>query len=195
MNLYELESSEANPVYQAMESTNYARHYDFLLSMIQVAIESEKTWLSESLIKALNFHAIVSLHPQAGEYRTVDVAAGIYDAPPPYRVQPLMEDFVNEINRNWEASGSVILATYALWKLNQIHPFINGNGRTARAVCYSIFCLKVGRQLRGDIILPDVIRKYPRAEYVQALRDADSGNLQPLIALVTECLREQFRQA
>ena len=35
-----------------------------------------------------------------------------------------MEDFVNDLNRNWEAADSVYMAAYVLWKLNNVHPFI-----------------------------------------------------------------------
>ena len=90
MNLYELQGTESNPVYQAVAASNNAGHYDFLLSMVQAAIDSNKPWLSESLIKAINFHAIVALHDQAGQYRSVPVQVGDHYFPPePYRVQSL----------------------------------------------------------------------------------------------------------
>jgi hypothetical protein len=36
------------------------------------------------------------------------------------------------------------LAAYGLWRLNWIHPFVEGNGRTARAVCYFTSMRPVG---------------------------------------------------
>jgi len=46
----------------------------------------------------------------------------------------LMNSFINEVNRYWETTDVLSLASYCLWRLNHVHPFINGNGRTARAL-------------------------------------------------------------
>ena len=67
-----------------------------------------------------------------------------------------------------------MLATYVLWRLNHIHPFINGNGRTARAACYFILCIAAGGWLRGDTILPELIRQN-HDEYTAALVAADQS--------------------
>jgi Fic family protein len=59
-----------------------------------------------------------------------------------------------------------------LWRLNWIHPFIEGNGRTARAVCYYLLCAKYGGLLPGDKIVPERIREN-RQPYYDALKSAD----------------------
>lgn len=85
-----------------------------------------------------------------------------------------MDDFVNDVNRNWEAVDPVVMCAYVLWKLNHIHPFINGNGRTARAACYFVLCLRSGAWLPGTTILPELIRQN-RDEYIKALKSADAA--------------------
>ncbi|WP_413916694.1 Fic family protein [Candidatus Skiveiella danica] len=85
-----------------------------------------------------------------------------------------MDDFVNTVNRNWESADPVGLAAYVLWRLNHIHPFINGNGRTARAASYFVLCVKAGQWLPGTTILPELLRR-ERASYVTALQSADSS--------------------
>ena len=110
-----------------------------------------------------------------------------------------MDDFVNVVNRRWEKADPVLLATYVLWRLNHIHPFINGNGRTARAACYFVPCVKVGGWLGGNVILPELLRR-ERQEYVKALkqvdetapRDAGEIALAPLQDLVPRLLKEQI---
>ena len=193
MNLYEITESESNPVYQQVESSNHIRHYDFLLSVVQAAIDSNQPWLSESLIKAINFHAIVGLHSHAGQYRPYEVQAGTHIFPAAHRVPAMMEHLVNVVNWHWQSTASTLLAAYALWRLNYIHPFVNGNGRTARAVCYYILCVKSGGLLPGNTILPEIIRKEPRrTDYVAALQQADAGDMSPLATLVNEALKEQL---
>jgi Fic family protein len=111
-----------------------------------------------------------------------------------------MDDFVNTVNRNWEQADAVVLATFVLWRMNHIHPFINGNGRTARAAAYFVLCVKSGGWLRGDTILPELIRRN-HAEYVTALQAVDASllagnlNLGPLHALVSRLLDEQIQSA
>jgi len=106
-----------------------------------------------------------------------------------------MDDFVNYVNVNWQTTDAVALATYVLWRMNNIHPFINGNGRTARASCYFVLCVKSGGWLRGEPILPELIRR-ERDRYVVALKAADQGdNLVSLHALISELLYEQVKSA
>jgi Fic family protein len=65
-----------------------------------------------------------------------------------------------------------MLASYGLWRLNWVHPFIEGNGRTARAVCYYLLCARSGMLLPGNKIVPERIREN-RAPYYTALQAAD----------------------
>lgn len=43
---------------------------------------------------------------------------------------------------NWSKPADH-LGAYVLWKLNWIHPFADGNGRTARAVAYVVMSIKL----------------------------------------------------
>ena len=140
--------------------------------MVVASLEMGRPFLSQQILRALNFHAIACLHTHAGEYRPCPVKVGEYQPPAHFQVVPLMDDFVNMVNRNWEKADPVVLATYVLWRLNHIHPFINGNGRTARAACYFILCVAGGAWLPGAPILPELLRQH-RAEYVPTLKVAD----------------------
>ena len=192
--------NEDHPAYRALEVANGGRHYDFLQSVVETAVAVGKPFLSQTVIKAINYHAIACLHPYAGEYRPCAVTVGDHDPPDHYRVNALMDDFVNEVNRYWDELDEVSLAAYVLWRLNWIHPFINGNGRTARAACYFVLCVKLGGWLPGTIILPELLRRPEnRDRYVQALRHADTTEwdgdmhdfLSPMTRLLLELLHEQ----
>jgi Fic family protein len=195
--LFELTRSEHNPVYQALEISNGNRQYDFLRSIVAASLDAKRSFLSQHIIKALNFHAITCLHTNAGEYRPCRVTVGDYVPPEHYRVQTLMDDFVNQVNLAWKESDPVFLAAYVLWRLNNIHPFINGNGRTARAASYFVLCVKAGGWLKGEPILPELLRRQ-RDEYVTALKAVDAScesgtlDLTPLQILMTKLLNEQL---
>ena len=77
------------------------------------------------------------------------------------------------VNSNWSAS-TIHLSAYLMWRVNWIHPFFGGNGRTARAVAYLVLCARLGFQLPGEKTIPDLIVE-TREPYYQALRKADSA--------------------
>jgi fido (protein-threonine AMPylation protein) len=192
--------SEAHPAYQELEISNGSRQYDFIRSLVSASLATQRPFLSQHILKALNFHAITCLHTNAGEYRPCPVTVGSYAPPEHFRVEALMEDFVNMVNRFWETSDPINLASFVLWQLNAIHPFINGNGRTARAAAYFVLCVKSGKWLPGKTILPELIRQN-RAAYVAALQAGDQTlkngtlDLSELHALVERLVREQLESA
>lgn len=200
MILFDLSDSEANPVYQSMAIANGDRQFSFLQSLVLAAMESNQHFISDSILKALNFHAIACLHTSAGMYRPCKVTVGTYEPPPEFQVPGLMENFVNSVNRGWEKADPVGLASFVLWRLNHIHPFINGNGRTARAAAYFVLCVKLGGWLRGTPILPARL-KSNNPEYLAAIKAADESvkngklDLSVLHSLIGRLLKEQVEGA
>ena len=200
MILFELRGqTEDDSVYRKLEHENRLRQLDFLRSIVKSALVSKRTFLSQTVIKALNYHAIACLHSYAGEYRpcSVTIRNSVHPPPEPHRIAALMDDFVDYINFFWERSAPTNLASFVLWRLNWIHPFINGNGRTARAACYFVLCVRSGGWLGGDNILPDLILQN-RDRYVDALEKVDktykAGKLStlPLRMLIEELLNKQI---
>ena len=201
MYIHDLVGTEQHPVYQELSAENLSRQYGFLRSIVLASMNLGQPMLSIEVIKALNYHAIACLHTNAGEFRPCDVTVGAYVPPPHYLVAGHMQMFTNLVNRVWETSDAVASSAYVLWRLNGIHPFINGNGRTARAACHLVLCMKLGGWLPGDPILPELIRAN-RAEYVNALRAADAStlnggvlDLSTLHALLARLLGEQLASA
>lgn len=183
-----------------MAISNGDRQIRFLQSAVIAAIESDHKFLSDTLLKALNFHAIACLHVNAGQYRPCKVYVGDYEPPPEFQVPGLMENFINNVNRRWEEADPLVLASFILWRLNHIHPFINGNGRTARAAAYFALCVKLGGWLRGTPILPARL-KTNNPEYIAAIKAADASltagqlDLSALHALISRLLEEQINSA
>ena len=194
MNLIDLvENNEQHPVYRELESSNLARHYEFLFSIINSAIGIQRPFISTAVVKALHFHAVVGLYESAGKYRAGEVQVGDFMPVPHYKVDSLMNDCINQINWQWQIMNPIELAAWALWRINWIHPFENGNGRTSRAVCYFVLCVRAGNLLPGENVLPELLRR-ERDEYVRALRHADShhGDVTQLTDLLNTLLNEQI---
>ena len=201
MIVFEITGREDNLVYRALETENGNRQYDFLRSIVAACLNLDRPFLSQHVIKALNFQAITCLHIDAGAYRPCEVTVGTYQPPAFYRVPALMDDFVNTVNRIWDKTDELVLATYVLWRLNNIHPFINGNGRTARAACYFVICLKGRGWPLGSPILPELIKR-ERVAYCAALQHrhdtfaaTGSPDLQPLHQIVSALAAEQAQSA
>jgi hypothetical protein len=197
MYVFELVGSEDHPVYQSLSIANLDRQYGFLRSATLASVALNRPMLSMELLLSLNYHAITCLHGNAGTLRPCHVTVGDYIPPPPWEVPARMQMFVDEVNRSWENADPVWLACFVLWRLNHIHPFVNGNGRTARVAAYFVLCLKAGAWLPGDVILPELLRR-ERPEYVAALKHADASlmsgtlDLSALHALFTKLLYEQL---
>ncbi|WP_324748797.1 Fic family protein [Sphingomonas sp. LY54] len=198
MLIFEIVGTENHAAYQELTIANLDRQYNLLRSLVIASMSVNRPLLSAEVLKSLNYHAITCLHGSAGQWRPCKVTVGDYVPPAFHQVPGLMHMFIDEVNRFWEQADAVYLATWVLWRLNHIHPFVNGNGRTARAVCYFVLCLKLGGWMDSDVLLPELLRAH-RDEYVAALKHADatfaSGGLDlgPLHALVTRLLQESLR--
>lgn len=195
MFVFELVRKEDHPVYQSLLIENLERQYSFLRSAVQASLALGRPMLSLEVLLSLNYHAISCLHGNAGRLRPCEVRVGDYNPPPTHEVPALMAMFIDEVNRGWETADPVALAAFVLWKLNFIHPFVNGNGRTARVACYFVLCCKIGEWLGGDVLLPELLRQN-RPEYVNALKAVDASlqhgfDLSPLHELMVRLLNEQ----
>ena len=95
--------------------------------------------------------------------------------PPPWQaVDGLMKQFFRHLSSVWTSGDALDVAAYALWAVNWIHPFRNGNGRAARAFSYACLSLKLNSVLPGTPTVIDQIMA-DRPGYEGALRAADTS--------------------
>jgi Fic family protein len=80
--------------------------------------------------------------------------------PNPKKVQTLMDDFFKWL-KNETKMHAVELASEAHYRFVTIHPFIDGNGRTARLLMNMILMMKG--------FPPAIIRKNDRLAYIKSL--------------------------
>ena len=110
----------------------------------------------------------------------------IHEYCPPVHVASEMENLLSWLT-DYEAEDPVIVAAWAHHRFTQIHPYQDGNGRVARALTSFIF-LKAG-------LLPLVIDRDLRSDYLDSLEIADSGKLTFLAELFARLERNAILQA
>lgn len=118
--------------------------------------------------------------------------------PPPSRDVPLLvEEMCDYVNENWSTKSSLHLASYVLWRTNWIHPFADGNGRTARIVSYVILCAHARTELPGTPTIPEQIAA-AKTIYYEALEAADLAfrrgvtDVGGIEAILESCLAQQL---
>lgn len=104
----------------------------------------------------------------------VKIQGSSHELPHEALVPSLVCDLVEKLNAERSKRSALERAAYALWRVNWIHPFAGGNGRTARALSYLILCVDNGATLPGVPTIPVLIYQ-KRKDYVQALIAADAA--------------------
>jgi len=114
----------------------------------------------------------------AGQYRKTEVRiAGAKHVPPEaWEIPQRIVDWENWLKDSQNKIHPVELAAQAHHRLVAIHPFIDGNGRTARLVM-NLILFKQGYP-------PAVILRVNRKQYYQVLMQADAGKNDPLVNFV-----------
>src|SRR5450759_5380349 len=160
-------------LYAKIQEQNLLRQYDLLSNCIEIGLKKGIEFFDKYTLWALNYVAVSNISQFGGRYREEPIYVGNH-FPPHFRDVPnIMDRFFSVVHENWEIlDHPTMLPAYALWRLNWIHPFVEGNGRTARAACYYLLCLKQGQLLPGKKIVPERIRE-DRTPYYDALRAAD----------------------
>ncbi|MDZ7601434.1 MAG: Fic family protein [Hoeflea sp.] len=168
-------------LYRALLEKNLLRQYDLLTNFIEIGVRQGPASIDKYMLWTLNHIAVAGISQFGGRFREEPIYVGNHIPPHFKDVPELMDRFISFIHENWHNLTPAQLAGYGLWRLNWIHPFIEGNGRTARAICYYLICVRTGNLLGGRKIVPERIRE-SRGPYVAALREVDrvwaAGNLE-----------------
>ena len=104
--------------------------------------------ITEGLIRKIHKDLVKGVRGNSaapGEYRKIQnyvvhskTKAIIYTPPPVFEIQNMMQDLVDYINKTHDVHP-VLVAGVSQFQLVHIHPFLDGNGRTARLL--STLCL------------------------------------------------------
>lgn len=181
----------------ALEARNGLIQFDEVIRLIEEA--KQGFTLRPSIIQRLQRLAIKDIYTCAGNFRTgpVCINGTTHQPPDPATVSEHVEEMCDYVNKKWADSSPLHLGAYLMWRVNWIHPFAGGNGRTSRAVSYLALCTRLGYNLPGTVTIPDQIVSN-REPYYQALDAADaawaSGTLDVSVMeqLIAEMLANQL---
>ncbi|CAG5013080.1 hypothetical protein DYBT9275_05333 [Dyadobacter sp. CECT 9275] len=152
-------------------------------SEIMIQELDEEAEFDISLILNIHRTAFGELYDWAGKWRTIEVQVGKLTPPHPSQVPNLMYQYADDVNYRLKFVQEKVevaeLLAYLHHRFVWIHPFNNGNGRTARLL------LNAAAMLKGF----EPVQLYhregeARKEYIQALRKADGGDAHGLTNLI-----------
>ncbi len=104
----------------------------------------------------------------------MEISKSRHHPPPPETVPGYVEEMCDYVNEHIGNKSPVHLTAYLLWRINWIHPFDDGNGRTARATSYAVLCILLGYDLPGTKTIPEQIAN-DKTPYYKALEVADEA--------------------
>jgi hypothetical protein len=181
------------------EAENGVRQYNEIIRLFKEAKQvndSGKRWkLRQRAILELQHAALDGISPRAGMYRNVGMRITGSDHQPPdfMEIPELIQELCDYVNGNWEQRTAVHLSAYIMWRLNWIHPFDDGNGRTARALSYLVLLAKLNTLLPGTPTIPEQIAA-DKGPYYDALEDADHNSIddQPNVSSLEQLLESML---
>lgn len=168
------------PLKDHLEAKNHKEALEFLYELIE---HDRQNTISEQLIKQLHHLVVQESHRDiAGKYRDGDVIISGAEHRPPsaFELPAKMHDLIQWMKKHHKSLHPVEFSALVHHKLAHIHPFWDGNGRTARLVM-NIFIMEAGYPLA-------VILKNDRKRYYRVLSQADKGNYKPLCEFVAQAV-------
>lgn len=170
------------PLKDCYEAVGHGAAYDFMLEFAR----QQDINITEDTIKKLHrlFYQKVDAD-QAGQYRSIQVyiSGTEYIPPSPEDVPHLMKHLTDQIHSSRSALHPIELAAMAHKRLVDIHPFVGGNGRTARLLM-NLVLVNAGY---GVVSIPPNLRN----DYINALSASRRLNdMDPFCKLIAECVVE-----
>lgn len=135
-------------------------------------------------VDVLTLHRLImeGVDEGAGRYREagVRIAGAVFSLPKSTEVSAMMRSLLDWLDRNLEELSPVELAAVFHHRFVSIHPFAEGNGRTARLLMNLIL-------MRNSYAFIVSVSRQDRDKYIRALREADQGSLNDFVNYVARC--------
>jgi len=192
---------EGKPFKDFLDARNHAETIDYLYDII-----ADKRDVSESIIKEINALLLgdmgytlalnslgekVKKKLNAGEYKqqanhVLQPDGTIHWYVEPLKVKDEMQALIEWIEQNLDSLHPIIIAAITHYNLVRIHAFDDGNGRGARIIM-NLILMKQG-------FYPVVIKVEKKRHYLNALAEADKGDLTPFIQFINDELISTYNR-
>lgn len=158
-----------------------ARNHEKAILFIRNVIAKREKF-SKELILNLHREIMREIDPDAGLFRRTHVRIlGATHIPPNYlKIEKLIDDLVDWYYAHEKKLPAWLIAAAVHFQIAHIHPFADGNGRTARLLM-NLVLLQKGYP-------PAVILHVDRKKYYRVLREADAGRLKNFNAFVARAV-------
>ncbi len=165
------------------EAINLRNAYRWVLEEHQICAQSFSTFVRE-----VNRKLLKGIEKNPGALRTIDVKIGgvAYKPPPWGSVDDFMRQLDHEVLGTKDKTSGLELAVRAHTKLVAIHPFVDGNGRTAR--------LLIAATLLAYDLPVLVLNADDKERYLNALEHSNGGSLDSLLVLFMELMEQTLKE-
>ncbi len=163
------------------EARNHEKALTFLRSVI-----AKRQKFSKELVLQLHHEIMREIDPDAGFFRRTQVRIlGTTHIPPNHlKIERLVDELVQWYYANENKIPAWLLAATVHFVIAHIHPFADGNGRTARLLM-NLVLMQKGYP-------PAVILHVDRKKYYRVLREADAGRLKNFNAFVARAVERSL---
>ena len=170
------------PLKDHFEAIGHSEAFDLLYNLAKRQDITEEDILG---LHRLFYYRIET--EKAGKYRerNVIITGTDFTPPGPTEVPLAMQEFLSDLP-SLRQLHPVEYAAMLHLNLVTIHPFIDGNGRTARLLM-NLALLQAGYP---TTIIPPIIR----GDYISALRDSNKGDNKPFINFISCCVWESQKE-
>ncbi|MBI2607285.1 MAG: Fic family protein [Candidatus Doudnabacteria bacterium] len=175
---------KGKPLKDHLEAKDHHAALEYLYDLID---KNKRHTISEMLIR--NLHQIITQETDrewAGRYRNAKVIIGGAKHTPPdaLQVPQRMRDLISWLKTQKNKINIIELSALLHHKLVHIHPFFDGNGRTARLIM-NLLLMQAGYPLV-------IILKNDRKKYYDVLDKADNNKYEPLIKFITQSIERSL---
>jgi len=186
---------EGKPFKDFVDAKNHAQAIDYLHDVI-----ANNRPITEGLIKEINALLLkgvdstpainergqrVQKPATPGEYKkqpnhVLQSDGSIHHYISPLQVPAEMSNLCDWIEAQKGKLHDIAIAALAHYNMVRVHPFDDGNGRGAR-ILMNLILMKAGYP-------PAIVKNEKRRKYLDALQEADNGNLVPFVEFITSSL-------
>jgi len=163
-----------------------ARNHPEAISLVESLVDARGEMTEDDV---LYVHRLImsNVSEDAGRYRTATVRiTGSNFMPPPSReVRPKINQLLEWLRGNPDELRRIELAAVFHHRFVQIHPFTEGNGRTARLLMNAVL-------MKNGYPFIAIIPKVDRAKYLRTLSEADLGNASAFVNFVARCVERSL---